>query len=324
MFEKIFGIFRKRKKADVSQQIPGDTGEDMFDIGEPGLEEDFDADTISLETGMSDGGFSSGSPVDAGGGFGEPVGVTEPPLDEDLGLGMDFEEEGAKAGAPTYEEKEPVSPLPQVEAFAPPKKKGKIKAVIPIVVVAIVGLVGGFFLARPTVELVQDILTSGPTLQQQLTELSAKNKELEDQLARYRAVGNIEDILAIKEEVQRRENMANEIDAIESRTADQAAVENRLDQVTARLAQLDHELLIQKGALANVQKAVKQLTARNDYLVSSTEKNLKQIRQAELEMQELKARLEPSRVEEAEAAALLPYQLQEEMGRKGIEALPPL
>ena len=55
MFEKIFGIFRKRKKADVSQQIPGDTGEDVFGVGDTGMEEDFDAETISLETGMSDG-----------------------------------------------------------------------------------------------------------------------------------------------------------------------------------------------------------------------------------------------------------------------------
>jgi hypothetical protein len=323
MFEKIFGIFRKRKKADVSQEIPGDTGEDMFDVGEAGLEEDFDADTISLETGMSDGGFSSGPPADSGG-FGEPVGVTEAPLDEDLGLGVDFEEGGAAPGGPKLEEKEPVSPLPQVEAFAPRKRKGKIKSAIPIAAVALVGLVGGFFAARPAVEFVQKILKGGPTLQEQLADLTMKNKQLEDQLAKYRAVGNIEEILAIQQEFQKRNQMSSEIGAIESKIADQAAVEERLDQVSARLVQVNRELLIQKGALGNVQKAVKQLKARNDYLVTSTEKNLDQIRQAEIETEQLKARLEPSRVESAEAAALLPYELQEEIGRKGIESLPPL
>ena len=30
MFEKIFGIFRKRKKAAISQEIPGEMDEDMF------------------------------------------------------------------------------------------------------------------------------------------------------------------------------------------------------------------------------------------------------------------------------------------------------
>ena len=64
MFEKIFGIFRKRKKADISQDIPGDIGEELFDVGDAEFGEEFDADTISLETGMSDGGFSS--PYDGG------------------------------------------------------------------------------------------------------------------------------------------------------------------------------------------------------------------------------------------------------------------
>ena len=52
MFEKIFGIFRKKKKDDFSTEIPGDTDEDMFDLGDSEMGDDFDADTISLETGM--------------------------------------------------------------------------------------------------------------------------------------------------------------------------------------------------------------------------------------------------------------------------------
>ncbi|UCD57771.1 MAG: hypothetical protein JSV16_01285, partial [Candidatus Hydrogenedentota bacterium] len=100
MFEKIFGIFRKRKKAEISQEIHGETGEDMFDIGDAGFGDEFDADTISLETGMSEGGFPGSSGEEESGlDFGEPVGVTEPPtdMDEELGLGLELGEEAPSA-----------------------------------------------------------------------------------------------------------------------------------------------------------------------------------------------------------------------------------
>lgn len=322
MFEKIFGIFRKRKKSDVSQAIPGDTGEDMFDMGDMGFEEEFDADTISLETGMSDGGFSGSSGEESGGlDLGEPVGVTEPPIDEEFGLGMDLGEELAEVEMPTEGEKEPISPPPEVEAYAPPKRRGGIVNALAVAAVAIAALGIGFFGAKPTAEIVRGLLTRGPTPKEQLANLEQANTELEEKLASYRAVGSIEDILAVKQELKKRDEMTKEMNAIEDKLADQPKVEERLDQVDARLSNVKREMQIQKGSLANVQKAVKQLEARNNYLLAATREHIDQIKKAEKKADRIKSRLDSEKIENAEASALLPYKLQEKLEQKSMEAL---
>lgn len=329
MFEKIFGIFRKRKKADVSQEIPGDTGEDMFDVGDVGFGDEFDADTISLETGMSDGGFSGSSGGEAGSGpdLGEPIGVTEPPVDEELGLGMDFGEEVSE-GAVTGEEigeiperEAPISPPPEVEEYAPPKRGRGIKGVLVMVAVAVVGLVIGFFGVKPAMHVVQKILTSGPTPAEQLAAFQEENAQLEAQLTDYRAVGTIDDIVAVRNELEKRAKMSKEMSAIEAKIADQATVEERLDQLTARLDETNRELTVQKGSLANVQKGIKQIEARNNYLISSTRKRLDQIEADRMKSEVLRARLEPERVERAEAEASLTLDIQEGLKQTTTEAL---
>jgi len=326
MFEKIFGIFRKRKKSDAGQEMAGETEEGMFDLGDTGLGEDFDADTISLETGLSDGGFSgsSGAGEAEGPDFGEPIGVTTPPPDEDLGLGIDetgletgFEDEGAEAVLGET----PISPPPEVEAYEPPKPKRAIAGIIGIAVVAVVSVAVGFLAVKPAIEGVKNLLSSGPTPAQQLAELEAENTELESQLTVYRAVGTIDEIVAVRDEVARRREIANEMSAIESKIADRASVDDRLDRLSARLDQTEKELLIQKGTLANVQKAIKQTEARNSYLISSTRKHLDQIEQARIKSEKLKAQLEPERIERAEAEAWFSRDIQEELDRVAIEAL---
>lgn len=332
MFEKIFGIFRKRKKTDVSQEIPGDTGEDMFDVGDVGFGDEFDADTISLETGMSDGGFSGSSGGEAGSGpdLGEPIGVTEPPVDEELGLGMDFGEEVSE-GAVTGEEvgeigeiperEAPISPPPEVEEYAPPKRGRGIKGVLVMVAVAAVSLAIGFFGVKPAMHVVQKILTSGPTPAEQLAAFEEENAELEAQLTDYRAVGTIDDIVAVRDELEKREQMSKEINAIEAKIADQATIEERLDQLTARLNETQRELTVQKGSLANVQKGIKQIEARNNYLISSTQERLDQMENDRMTAETLKARLEPERVEKAEAEASLTLDIQEGLKQTTAEAL---
>ncbi len=325
MFEKIFGIFRKRKKADISQAIPGDTGEDMFDVGDAGFGEEFDADTISLETGMSDGGFSGSS----GGGpdLGQPIGATEPPVDEELGLGIDFGEEvtsggvtGGEVGA-VAEREAPISPPPEVEEYAPPKRRRGIKAALLFVAVAAAGLVIGFFGVKPGMKVVEKILTSGPTPGEQLAELQTENTKLEAELTDYRAVGTIDEIMAVRDELNKRAKMSKEMSAIEAKIADQSTVEERLDQVSARLDDTNRELSVQKGSLANVQKGIKQIEARNNYLISSTEKRLDQIQSDAAKSEVLKARLEPERVERAESAASLTLDIQEGLKQTTADAL---
>ena len=325
MFEKIFGIFRKRKKSDAAQEMASETEEGMFEIGDTGLGEDFDADTISLETGLSDGGFSGSSGGGEAGGpdFGEPIGVTTPPADEDLELGLEtgletgFEDEGAEAVL----EGTPISPPPEVEAYVPLKRKRAIKGVVEIAVVAVVTVAVGFFVIKPGIEAIKNLLSSGPTPAEQLAGLQAENTELESELTVYRAVGTIDEIVAVRGEVTRRTEISTEMTAIENTIADRASVDDRLDRISAQLDKTERELFIQKGTLANVQKAIKQTEARNDYLISSTRKRLDQIEQAGIKSEKLKAQLQPERVERAEAAAWFSREIQEELDRITFEAL---
>jgi hypothetical protein len=321
MFDKIFGIFRKRKKADISQELPGEADEDMLDTGGVELGEEFDADTISLETGMSDGGFSSSSGGGADGGFGEATGVTEAPLDEETGLGDIGEEAMGVHG-----EGGPVSPPPEVEAFTPPPKRGsrlktRLKGVVAAVVVAVVCLAVGFLGAKPAVELVKDLLTPGPTPAQQLAQFQEDNGKMEKQLASYRAVGTLEEIVVVKTELQKRTELATGIVAIDKKVANQPAEEERLERVSVELDMTKREMLIQKGSLANVQKAVKQIEARNNYLMTSTRKFLDQTAEAKAKSEVLKTRLEPDRIKKAEVSAFLSRDTEQEVGRTAKEAL---
>lgn len=321
MFEKIFGIFRKRKKADISQDIPGDIGEDFFNEADAEFGDDFDADTISLETGVSDGGLSTPSGDGLSGPeFGEAgVASSEPPVEEELGFGFDVEEEAP--GAPV---EEGISPLPEVEpvAFAPPKRKGRGKWVLTVIIVVLVGLAGGFVLSTPTsIEMIRRAISSEPTLLEQLDQLKIENEQLGTQLKAYRTVGTIDEIRAIKDELKKRNEMAADIKAVDLKIADRAAVEERLDKFSARLKQTEREMVIQKGALANVQKALKQIEARNNYFVTSTNMHLEQLEKEQVKSEVLKARLESERVMSAETRAYMSRDIQEGVERTAFEAL---
>ena len=327
MFEKIFGIFRKRKKTGVSQEIPGEAADEMFEVGEGGLGDEFDADTISLETGMSDGGFvgSSGGMADSGPGLAEPGSITGPPLDEEMGLGLDVGEEPAEEAIGVGPKEERISPPPEVEEYAPPPRKRRVMALVKtgvvFVAVALVGLAAGFFGAKPGVELAKKLLTKGPTLQEQLVQLNTENVEFGKELAAYRAVGTLEEIVAVRDEVNKRTGMSTHMEAIEAKVATQPAQEERLDQTSEQLKRTQQELLVQRGSLANVQKAIKQVEARNDYLMSSTRKHLDQIASAGEQIEVLKARLASERIERAEAAASLSRDIQEGLEQTVSDAL---
>jgi hypothetical protein len=323
MFEKIFGIFRKRKKADISQDIPGDAGEDLFDVGDAEFGDDFDADTISLETGMSDGGFSTPSGdvisdeeiVSA-----EPVSGEEG--EDEFGAFDDYEAEEEMPGAAMAEEG--MSPLPEVEpeVYAPPKARRGGKGILVIIIVVLIGLVAGFFLSTDSsIEMAKRIISSEPTLLEQLETLRVENEQLNGQLKKYRAVGTIDEILAVKAELKKRNDMTAEIEAIENKVADRPAVEGRLAKAKARLSQTERDLVIHKGSLANVQKALKQIEARNNYFVVSTNENLDQIREAGAKSEVLKARLEAERIQRAETNAFMSRDVQEGVERTALEAL---
>ncbi|RJP74724.1 MAG: hypothetical protein C4532_01700 [Candidatus Abyssobacteria bacterium SURF_17] len=327
MFEKIFGIFRKRKKTGVSQEIPGETADEMFDVGEGGLGDEFDADTISLETGMSDGGFvgSSGGMADSGPGLAESASVTGPPLDEELGLGLDVGEEPAEEAIGFAPKEERISPPPEVEEYAPRARTRGIvtllKTGVVFVVVALVGLAAGFFGVKPGAEIVEKLLTKGPTPKERLAQLNVENVQLEQELAAYRAVGTIEEIVAVRDEVNKRMEMSKHMETIETKVADRPAQEERLDQVSEQLKRTQQELIVQKGSLANVQKAIKQIEARSDYLMSSTRKHLDQIEEAGEQVEMLKARLSPERIERAENAASSSRDIQEGLEQTVSDAL---
>ena len=327
MFEKIFGIFRKKKKDDFSTEIPGDTDEDMFDLGDSEMGDDFDADTISLETGMSDGDFSGSS----GGGMaesdpelGDSFGDLESPGD-DVGIGMLDLGEDSAPGIGGLEE--PVTPPPEVEPmeeepFAVPAPKKSKKGLLVTVGIVVVGLLVGFLVSAPaSIEAIKRATSGEPTIQEQLGALVAENADLKKKLEVYRSVGTMEEILAIKTEVEKREEMSAEIKKIAAKIADRSAAEDRLDRATSRLNQVRRGLIIQQGTFANVEKSLKQIEARNNYLISSTRMHLDQIEEAAAKSEELRARLDSERVKDAEAAAMMSRDIQQEVERTAFEAL---
>jgi len=242
-----------------------------------------------------------------------------------LGLGLEpglepalDEEEVPEAGVL---EGGPISPPPEVDAYAPPARKRALRGVVEIAVVAVVTLAIGFFIIKPVISIAKSLLSSGPTPAEQLEALQTENTDLENQLTVYRALGSIKDILAVRNELTRRQEISTEVAAIETKIADRASIDDRLDQISKELDKTGRELLIQKGTLANVQKAVKQTEARNDYLMSSTRKHLTQIEEDEIKSEKLKGYLQPERIEKAEGAAWFSRDTQEGLDRTTVEAL---
>ncbi len=328
MFEKIFGIFRKGKKDDFSAAIPGDTeDEDMFDMGDTGMDDDFDADTISLETGMSDGGFSSdpSAPTAASDPeLGDSFGDLGAPGDDDMGeaaIGLD--EADADLGA--FDE--PISPPPDVEPldeepYAPPKAKKSKKGILVTVALVIVGLLAGFFLASPgSVEMVKRTVSSQPTVLEQIETLGVENADLNSKLKAYHSVGTVDEILAIKAELKKRAQISQNIDSIESKIADRPAVEDKLDSTSSRFDQIKRALVIEQGRLANIEKSLKQIEARNDYLISSTRASLDSIAETTEKSEGLKARLDDESIERAAEAATMSRDVQESARDNAFEAL---
>ncbi|RJP21359.1 MAG: hypothetical protein C4520_10115 [Candidatus Abyssobacteria bacterium SURF_5] len=317
MFEKIFGVFRKRKQTDVSQEIPGDLGEDSFGA-DTGFEEDFDADTISLETGASgDSGFS-----DSGGAAGTDVGIEAAGagLDEDQGMGLDLgDTAGGEEG--TFEPEGPLSPPPDVEEYVPSSKKGGIKSLLVMAAIVVVCLLAGFFGVRPVGQVAQKMLSKGPTPAEQLAATQAENAQFESKLASYRAVGNIEAITAIRDELKKRSDLLDQTSQIEGKIADRPSVETRLENVALQLDKTKRELVIQKGALANVEKAVKQVEARNNYLITSAQQSLDLIESSRARANLLKERLNQEIYEGSEAAAQYHYSIQKNLNETALEAL---
>jgi len=249
-------------------------------------------------------------------GFAEAgVGSGESPFEEDQGLGFDVDED--------MPADEGVSPLPEVEpAYAAPKRKRGGKGILVIVAVVIIGLVAGFFLSTPpSIEIFKRIVSSAPTLLEQFEQLQIDNAKLTDQLKAYRSVGTIDDILALKAELKKRTDMASDIEAVDKKVADRPAVEERLDRTLARLKQTQRDLAIQEGALSNVQKALKQIEARNNYFVASTNQRLEQISNDREKSEMLKSRLETERIQRAETNAFLSRDVQEGIERTAFEAL---
>jgi len=100
-------------------------------------------------------------------------------------------------------------------------------------------------------------------------------------------------------------------------------VEKRQDNVTVQLAQVNRDLVIQRGALANVEKAVKQAEARINYLMSSTRTSLEQIESTRASSDILKERLVPESVQNAESAGSLHYSIRKNLEESTLEILPP-
>lgn len=312
MFEKIFGIFRKGKKSDFSAEIPGGADDEMFDLGDTGMDDDFEADTISLETGMSDGGFSEPSGgMDGDAEFGDSFGDAGPAVEDEFGAGTGLEEEPPE-----------MRPLLDEEPYgAPGAKKGK-KVVLFTIVVVIVGIVAGFIGATPSsIEIVKRAISSEPTVQEQIETLTVENAELNKKLKAYRSVGTVDDILAIKAELDKRREMLAKVAAIEARIANYYAVEDRLDMVSAKLNRTKRGLLIEQGRFANVQKSLKQIEARNNYLISSTRMYLDQLETNAEKSEMLKARLNSKKVKEAETAAMMSRDVQQGVEAAAFEAL---
>ena len=319
MFEKIFGIFRKGKKSDFSAELPGETDEgDLFDMGDTGMDDDFDADTISLETGMTDGGFS-----------GDSDGMSSDPtfggLDSDGPDGGDNLEDGiSDMGAL----QDPITPMPEMEplgeepAYMSPGAKKSIVGLIVTIAVVVVGLVVGFFVATPSsIEAIKRATSSEPTLLEQIDTLVAENAGLDGKLKAYRKLDTVDEINAVKEELANRRDISAKIAAIEAKIADRPAVEDRLDTLGSRLAEVRRKLSLQQGTFANVQKSLKQFEARNNYLISSTRERLDDLETATAQSEVLKARLDEELVRDAEAEAYITRDLQDKLGQAALEAL---
>ena len=327
MFEKIFGIFRKGKKTDFSAEIPGDTDEgDLFDMGDTGMDEDFDADTISLETGMSDGGFSDpSSGMGSDPEFGDSYGGLDSPVDDGLDAGFDLED-GGPSGIGALEE--PITPPPEVEPLddepyaVPSASKKSKKGLLVTIVVVIVGLALGFFAGMPdSIEMMKRATSSEPTVLEQIETVTVNNVGLDAKLKSYRDVGTVDEILAIKAELKERDDIAKGLVAIEAKVANRPVVEERLEMVSSELEQTRRGLFIQQGTLSNVQKSLKQIEARNNYLISSTRMRLDQLEINVKRSEVLKARLDSERIKEAEAAAMMTRDSQNAVEQAAFEAL---
>ena len=115
--------------------------------------------------------------------------------------------------------------------------------------------------------------------------------------------------------------MTAEIKTIEDKIAHTPAVEERRDKNLARLKQTRQVLMVQEGLLANVQKSLKQIEARNDYLLSSTRDRLAQMEADSAAAEALRVRLETERVNRAEASAIMSREIQEGVERTAFDAL---
>ncbi len=326
MFEKIFGIFRRGKKSDFSAEMSGETDEgDLFEVGDTGMDDDFDADTISLETGMSDSGFSDGSGGMASDPeFGDTLGGLDSGQGDEFGAGVGLEDEVSDMGAL----EEPITPPPEVEPldaepdYMAPAEKRSRKGLVVTIVVFIAGLVGGFLVATPeSIEMINRAISSEPTVLEQIETLTAENAALDGTLKTYRPMGKVDEILAIKAELAKRGEMAEKILAVEGKIADRPAVEDRLDRVSAGLKQARRRLVVQRGDLANVNKSLKQIEARNNYLTSSTLRRLDDLAADTDKSEVLKARLDEDLVESAETAATMTRDLQNIFGQTALDAL---
>lgn len=326
MFEKIFGIFRRGKKSDFSAEIPGETDEgDLFEIGDTGMDDDFDADTISLETGMSDSGFSDGSGGMASDPeFGDTLGGLDSGQGDEFGAGVGLEDEVSDMGAL----EEPITPPPEVEPldaepdYMAPAAKRSRKGLVVTIVVFIAGLVGGFLVATPeSIEMINRAISSEPTVLEQIETLIAENTALDSTLKTYRPLGTVDEILVLKAELAKRGEISDKIAAIETKISDRPVVEDRLDSVDASLKQTRRRLAIQQGDLANVNKSLKQIEARNNYLTSSTLRRLDDLVTDTAKSEVLKARLDKDLVESAEAAATMTRDLQDTFGQIALDAL---
>ena len=244
-------------------------------------------------------------------------------MEDELGLGLDLEEEISAAAEPAVEG--PISPPPDIEPepYAPAaKKKSRKGGVLVTIVVAVMALVGGFFVATPkSVETIKRVIYTEPTLLEQLEQLQVDNYDLQQKNEPYREVGSIEEILEIKAEFNKRMEMTAEIKTIEDKIAHRPAVEERRDKDLARLKQTRRGLVVQEGLLANVQKSLKQIEARNDYFLSSTRDRLAQMEADSAAAEALRARLETERVNRAEASAIMSREIQEGVERTAFDAL---
>jgi hypothetical protein len=209
------------------------------------------------------------------------------------------------------------------EPYAVPAagKKSK-KGLLVTIVVVIIGLAIGFVAGMPdSIEMMKRAIYSEPTTLEPIEALTAKNADLKAKLEKYRVLGKVDEIQAIKDELEARNEIVKNMEAIEARVANRPVVEERLEMVNSELSQTKRGLLIQQGTLANVNKSLKQIEARNNYLISSTRMRLDQLEIATKKSERLKSRLDNERVKEAETAAMMPRDSQNAVEQAAFEAL---